>query len=782
MPSNGHVQLLWYVLQTTRMQNQQNTKFHKMILSGSIMKKSLITLAAIFAVFACSKEVSPVEGSHNTVPTGYKSLTISAEVTKVAIADDGKSAWESGDFIAVYDGTGINKFELTDGAGSATAEFTGLVADNATDIVAVYPYEAAVVKDNALEVLVPATQTIASRSCAVMKATGSVAAPSLVFAPTSAVVRFTVPAGVDMVVFSTAKGFNLASGSEQLEVVLPNANGGTFEASVIAGTYKMFNAFVRKDGKFYAKEATNDLVLADGVIKNLTTIDSDEEAVLIRTKAELDAFAAAPSTSAYLCADIDFEGGAFTPIAEFSKTFNGQNHNLYRFNMSFASDASGVVNDGLFTKLNGATVKNLEVGNYTDKTGYSDASGVSVNAHSAASSINAAVVAGEISGATIKNVKSYAWISIGGDCGKLFNVGGISGLASGSPSTIENCYQGIEVRCNGTYSTASPYPMAGGILGYDCAGCSIKSCVNDAAIISNCIQVRYFGGIVGRHETSAGNSVIEGCTNNGVIEACAKYASKLYAGGITSFMGTSGCEIKGCTNTAKIYIHPTANADKTDIAYYIGGIAGSTKGSITNCTNEGSVKYELNKNYGKPYMGGICGSADAPLAISGCTNMGDVTISQCNKPSYQGGIIGYVAANTCIISDCTVNDCTITPGRAVKNAFVGGIAGYINNTAANGSDNFAACKVDCTCVGKEATNAGIGMIIGGVKNSATNGIVCGTVAKPVLVKGTYGINALAVTAANCLSTIFGQGYVSGDADVTTGGAGTCITYNVSFWN
>ena len=103
--------------------------------------------------------------------------------------------------------------------------------------------------------------------------------------------------------------------------------------------------------------------------------------------------------------------------------------------------------------------------------------------------------------------------------------------------------------------------------------------------------------------------------------------SSKYAGGIVAW--NSGT-ITGCTNGGTVH---------SGYYSYTGGIAGSNYGTITGCTNSGSVSTTSSS-----YTGGIAGSNGG--TITGCTNGGAVSSSYYY---YTGGIAGY---NGGTITDC----------------------------------------------------------------------------------------------------------------------------------
>ncbi|MDD3184388.1 MAG: leucine-rich repeat protein [Anaerostipes sp.] len=98
----------------------------------------------------------------------------------------------------------------------------------------------------------------------------------------------------------------------------------------------------------------------------------------------------------------------------------------------------------------------------------------------------------------------------------------------------------------------------------------------------------------------------------------------------------------------------------------VGGVSGRNDGSITNCTNRGSVS-------GKYYVGGVSGSNMS--SITNCTNSGSVS-----GEYYVGGVSGNNNNST---DNCSVTNCTNSGSVSGANS-VGGVNGYnYNGTITN---------------------------------------------------------------------------------------------------
>lgn len=135
-----------------------------------------------------------------------------------------------------------------------------------------------------------------------------------------------------------------------------------------------------------------------------------------------------------------------------------------------------------------------------------------------------------------------------------------------------------------------------------------------------------------------------------------------YAGGIA---GSSTGTVTGCTNTASV----SSNGDA-------GGIV-ATGGKVVGCFNHGSVSVYANKS--SPhyhYTGGIAGSG----AVSGCGNTGDVSCTNTtdNDTIYVGGVLGHGGS----ISGC-YNMGNVTGRVALGVSYLGGIVGCSTDNYGN---------------------------------------------------------------------------------------------------
>ena len=365
---------------------------------------------------------------------------------------------------------------------------------------------------------------------------------------------------------------------------------------------------------------------------------------------------------------------------------------------------------------------------------------------------------GEVTGATIKNVKltevaiEITDITFAGSIVCIFN------SATALPATLENCeasgtiiYKNNNVTLSENFATN--HVNIGGLVG-QANSATIVNCNNHINITNelstpNSISIYdspAFGGIVGRTYFVDGlegiTTRVANCHNYGAItiddaKANQTYSSPVYAG-IVGCVRDDTAVVEYCENHAPMYQKTTCR--EADVA----GIVGRGYGKIDNCINheEGDISFGAIGRYSFP--GGIVGNMYGHT-VSNCTNKGDITYDPKVKTNtgyqYMGGIAGHVRNYDSTITKC-VNEGTITNladaygGTSNCFVWVGGIAGYIN--------------VDCVmteCENKGTIN--MGGIKGATLSKATDGHNC--------VGGIVGYSA---DSASALSKCINNGVIN----------------------
>ena len=296
----------------------------------------------------------------------------------------------------------------------------------------------------------------------------------------------------------------------------------------------------------------------DGTTASVSLSGEGTEAspYLIASGADLKYFASNVTAGFYkVTKDIDLNDKAWTPIATFGGTFDGDGHKVTGLNVN-----STTATAGLFSILSGATVKNLEV------------SGT-------ATSIEAqiALLAGQAQESVLENIITRGTVS----SNKSEAAGLLAWVNTVGNVTISNCTNYANVT-----TTATGTAAAAGILGDNQSSkITVTGCKNYGNITSG---GNFVGGIIGLARTAA-DSTISGCYNYGDIRSTANSVS---AGGIV------GCNRLSITDSycyEEALINGTAAKNQTTSSatghYAISGQQ-TEKGGFTGCglCNEDGTK------------------------------------------------------------------------------------------------------------------------------------------------------------------------------------------------
>ena len=180
--------------------------------------KALLCCICAVALFSCEKETR-ISEEDKTVPEGYTIQTFTATgeavITRTAL-NGANTVWSEHDQIKVVlnDGTAVNA-ELTDGAGTTTGEFEGMVPSGKTALYAVYPASAyASVDGTTVNVTVPAAQA------------GTFSAGNI------AVAKVAAENNMNFKNVTAFLAFQLGAGSEVTKVEVTSVDGGALSGTV----------------------------------------------------------------------------------------------------------------------------------------------------------------------------------------------------------------------------------------------------------------------------------------------------------------------------------------------------------------------------------------------------------------------------------------------------------------------------------------------------------------------------------------------------------------------
>ena len=179
----------------------------------------------------------------------------------------------------------------------------------------------------------------------------------------------------------------------------------------------------------------------------------------------------------------------------------------------------------------------------------------------------------------------------------------------------------------------------------------------------------------------------------------------LYVGGCLGYShGYKGAPMTGAVNNAKVYVgvDEKGNAASTTITLgpKIGGVIGYTLSAMTDCTNNGEVRYNANRPSTSSltlHIGGVLGYAQAEgskacaTTLTRVTNNGSVSLEgdQGEREIYAGGINGYMygkGTQTGLVNNgaLTLNMASNCTGHFKIGGISGGIRNAIDNCENNG--------------------------------------------------------------------------------------------------
>lgn len=448
----------------------------------------------------------------------------------------------------------------------------------------------------------------------------------------------------------------------------------------------------------------------DNATKTITV-----KAVLVAAREHLEAIDATDENLAkhyFQVTDVDLNNQAWDAIGlfvyndpaasrPFSGTYDGLNFDISRI---FIDDTAADQN-ALFEYCTG-TISNVRLVSGSIKGQYNVGGivgkledGTIDNCYNAATLYgednNVGGIVGNVIGGTVTNSRNAGTLTgIGG------NIGGIAGINDGA-ATITGCvHEGL------IEALTAGKTCFGGILGYaNHTDTRIENCTNKGTVKS-AVAVRYLAGIVGY---SKGTLPITDCTNAGTVEG----KTSTEVAGVAGFIKESN--VTRCFNTSNVTGKNTvggivAKADGAGITisacenkgivestgYYIGGIVGSSKATVSDCHNKNEVKSGTGST---GMIGGVVGVNYA--AVTDCTNSGKVTCL--GSMAGTGGICG-TSENASTITNCN-NSGEITTINDLG-SWIGGITGSFLNPAVNAMDN-------CENTGKvTSTSITVGGIVG----------------------------------------------------------------------
>ena len=269
---------------------------------------------------------------------------------------------------------------------------------------------------------------------------------------------------------------------------------------------------------------------------------------------------------------------------------------------------------------------------------------------------------------------SHIWMV--NDSGSYSDVGGVAGYIEGA---IEGCTNKgtVTLKDKDDPAASSTRPSLGGVAGYVTK--VAKDCVNEGTVVASgvwaagtegnagCggIHQPLFGGViggVGEFYQAPCDGLVSGCINKGKmdIQVCQKTGGGTQSAG-GGVVGYATVDIDNCHNQGELYIglwHKVAR---------VGGVVGWSYGkNVTNCSNSGELTFDCNSaalgsnttNYFsyQDYVGGIIGvQATTKATVTDCENTG--TINYINGVTqavlnYVGSIWGSYGGSGHTMTNC----------------------------------------------------------------------------------------------------------------------------------
>ncbi|MBO5111367.1 MAG: InlB B-repeat-containing protein [Clostridia bacterium] len=412
-----------------------------------------------------------------------------------------------------------------------------------------------------------------------------------------------------------------------------NTDGGSEVAAqeVYVGQSPMKPANPYKSGHYfigwYTDEACTKAYNFNKAFEGDTTVYAlFKTAMPIYTVQDLKNIANNTSGRYYLANDIDLEGEAWEPIANFYGTLDGEGHKICNFSMA---KESGSGRFGFFAS-NSGTIKNLELSDFVASITYSDVA--NNNSFGMIAGHNYGVIEDcEIKDAQMSCIAKYS----GYNQTLTTYFGGVAGFNQG---TIEGCYVALTAQGKGDsnntssfYGGATTFFMLAGLVSRN-EGDVLDSSVQ--LIAETTLSATTVGSTVGQTHAYVGGVVAQ---NAGSITNC-------------HTLDGSSITLSGAGNSHR--------------GAYVGLLAADAGGPVNNCTSKGTIHEEGGFASSGLCLGGFVGIGEG--SINTCYS--DVEIKSVSNHAITGG---FAAVNKSTIVNCYSTGSIETQGNGGAGGFVG---------------------------------------------------------------------------------------------------------------
>ena len=685
--------------------------------------KFFVSVCVALFAFACATD--PTEDLGAKVGTeNQTTLTLSLEGTKTYLGDENNGTyplyWSVGDQISV---NGAVSADLKEG-GMASASFTFNQTLN-------YPYSVLYPGNANNEVTFLANQEYtAGTFCAgsapmygyAENAEGAIELQHLAGALcfevsgedtlTSVVVEseYGNLAGT-YIVDCTTGALTTVTGTTSKSVTLTFGEGLALGAeatpiyvAVPAGSYgKVSVTFHAASGtKMAVKFDTSSKAITAGRVRKfdpITYVGVPDNDFIIDSKEALIKFAAAPTKSARVTANIDMTGETWNSIEGFAHSFDGGNFEIKGLTAPLFGTTSALeIKNVKLTNVNIVETINPNIGALARKiesaegvvTNCSASGSLVVNCTSAPTETiyTAGLIGTSTSTKTFSHLTNGINITINGDIyPSYYAIAGVVGtLGDGSLSNSTNL--GI-IRMNG--SAGNTLYIAGVVISCKnmtecCNGKKDDTAeVKSGSLLFNNSKHGYslcMGGLIDKHSGDVTN-----CYNYGDISVSGNAGAASYIAGIARYYkGNNEQKLSGCHNYGNI----TTKDFTTSFTYICGGIISIPipNGSCIDCHNHGDITFTNSTIGNYTHIGGIFAhvSDNTGFTVSDCSNSGNFDINGTFATCSIGGLAGRFVKNTVAslamtISGSFTNSGNITLGENFNatEAPTGGIFGAIKD-------------------------------------------------------------------------------------------------------
>ncbi len=391
-----------------------------------------------------------------------------------------------------------------------------------------------------------------------------------------------------------------------------------------------------------------------------------DDLFVIDSKEALIAFAAAPTKSAIVTAEIDMTGVEWTPIDGFSHTFDGDGYAIKGLSAPLFNNTNGTIKGVKLVDVNIASNETLVLGAVAcNLFANENKSGVVENC--------------SVSGTITINNSTLALASSYDSTYEVAHFGGVVGSLHGA--TVSNCVNEAKIQVDAVAKADNAvvvHPFVGGVVG--CASTvtlaeaaqysTVKNCENKGAVnyhdgATGQVLVPHIGGVVGG-TTKVNYGEVSNCSNYGAIDynsMSGMIDTSLGIDGGMSMGGVIGSSY-GVMEKNNNYGVVTVSGGKPK-ALHVGGVAGTiTPIKFINNHNHTSGKITVDKSvlsWSINVAGLVAeytnnGSVDDE-SVEDCTNDGAVEVHASTDPAMVAGTYYYRVAGLTCYQNFTMRNC-----------------------------------------------------------------------------------------------------------------------------